>query len=572
MEDRQDADYDEDDPGLQDVIDDFVRKEKLTGESLKAFQYGLAANIMDEYAGSTELLSLWFNEDAGEKGGDPVVLGGFDEMVNYLLKGIPVQRSARVTKVDYSRPSVKVTTSSSKTYTAKRAVIVTVPLGVLKANTIKFTPTLPSRNRKAIAGLGMGLLNKCVLVFDKSFWGTTEEWIERISTTGFQSTLSMMPVADQPILYGFNSAENARRVEAWSDAKTCDTLMSHMRTIWPNAPKYTSCVVTRWGKDPYSRGSYSYTSKRMEYDPAHSGVGAPVSGGRLSFAGEATSMTHPGTVNGAFISTDVRPHAPTPSLALRASFVRQAPTRPASRPPKSSSPPNLTTTTKTTTKTTTTTTRRQTSKSSRDTTINTCIKMRFFYAFRDYTIGRSSRHQHSTALQVLLQHGKPLGLLTIVGHHGARAPHDLPGLALLVDLAEPGPLTQLLVLRHGDQVDALLGTERLDQLLVVRLVAVVREHTQLRLPTLNRTRRLVKSTRQSIVRKGLLQHHLDGRVDVHRSLCRRGRGRSLLHRLGRIPSVRHCSVLDLAFGSLPVCLSSSRYPASTRDEENASDS
>jgi len=364
LEYRQDADYDEDDPGLQDVIDDFVRKEKLTGESLKAFQYGLAANIMDEYAGSTELLSLWFDEDASEKGGDPVVLGGFDDMVKFLLKGVPVLRSARVTKVDYSRPSVKVTTSSSKTFTAKKAVIVTVPLGVLKANTIKFTPTLPSRNRKAIAGLGMGLLNKCVLVFDKSFWGTTEEWIERISTTGFQSTLSMMPVADQPILYGFNSAENARRVEAWSDAKTCDTLMSHMRTIWPNAPKYTDCVVTRWGKDPNSRGSYSFTSKRMEYDPAHSGVGAPVSGGRLSFAGEATSMTHPGTVNGVLISTDVRPHAPTPSLALRASFVRQEPTRPASRPPKSSFPPNLTTTM------TTTMTTEQTSKS-RDTRINT---------------------------------------------------------------------------------------------------------------------------------------------------------------------------------------------------------
>ena len=40
------------------------------------------------------------------------------------------------------------------------AVIVSVPLGVLKANTISFHPPLPEWKTQAITNLGFGLLNK----------------------------------------------------------------------------------------------------------------------------------------------------------------------------------------------------------------------------------------------------------------------------------------------------------------------------------------------------------------------------------------------------------------------------
>ena len=40
------------------------------------------------------------------------------------------------------------------------AVVVAVPLGVLKAGTIHFNPALPVRKQEAIQRLGFGLLNK----------------------------------------------------------------------------------------------------------------------------------------------------------------------------------------------------------------------------------------------------------------------------------------------------------------------------------------------------------------------------------------------------------------------------
>ena len=49
-------------------------------------------------------------------------------------------------------------------------VIVTVPLGVLKAGTIAFDPPLPEEKQQAIERLGFGLLDKVVLKFDQPFW------------------------------------------------------------------------------------------------------------------------------------------------------------------------------------------------------------------------------------------------------------------------------------------------------------------------------------------------------------------------------------------------------------------
>jgi lysine-specific histone demethylase 1 len=43
---------------------------------------------------------------------------------------------------------------------AADAVLVTVPLGVLKAGTLKFHPALPERKMGAIQRMGFGVLNK----------------------------------------------------------------------------------------------------------------------------------------------------------------------------------------------------------------------------------------------------------------------------------------------------------------------------------------------------------------------------------------------------------------------------
>jgi hypothetical protein len=45
------------------------------------------------------------------------------------------------------------------------AVVVTLPLGVLKAGMVRFDPPLPPRKQSAIDRLGFGALNKVLLLF-----------------------------------------------------------------------------------------------------------------------------------------------------------------------------------------------------------------------------------------------------------------------------------------------------------------------------------------------------------------------------------------------------------------------
>ncbi len=68
-------------------------------------------------------------------------------------------------------------------------------------------------------------------------------------------------------------------------------------------PKPTRVVITRWGRDPFTRGSYSYI--KIGSSPAdQDALAAPVAG-RLLFAGEASSAARFGYADGAF-STGIR--------------------------------------------------------------------------------------------------------------------------------------------------------------------------------------------------------------------------------------------------------------------------
>jgi monoamine oxidase len=53
------------------------------------------------------------------------------------------------------------------TIRARRAVV-TVPVGVLKAGSVRFAPELPDETREALEGLRMGALTKMALAVDRA--------------------------------------------------------------------------------------------------------------------------------------------------------------------------------------------------------------------------------------------------------------------------------------------------------------------------------------------------------------------------------------------------------------------
>lgn len=79
-------------------------------------------------------------------------------LVQALAKGLPIMYNNVVKRISYDQSGVQVT--AGNTVIAADAVVVTVPLGVLKKDDIKFEPALPERKLQAIRRLGFGVLNK----------------------------------------------------------------------------------------------------------------------------------------------------------------------------------------------------------------------------------------------------------------------------------------------------------------------------------------------------------------------------------------------------------------------------
>jgi hypothetical protein len=94
----------------------------------------------------------------------------------------------------------------------------------------------------------------------------------------------------------------AFRAEEESDESLVDEMMLLLSRIYQKTPlpPPVQVIISRWGGDPFARGSYSFigrTATGEDYDLLGESVES-----LLYFAGEATCRTHPATVHGAYIS------------------------------------------------------------------------------------------------------------------------------------------------------------------------------------------------------------------------------------------------------------------------------
>lgn len=255
----------------------------------------VASQITGEYAADPVQLSLrWFGSEGEMDGPDVLLPGGYTQLSQHLARGLEVRQNTVVRRITHDDREVHIDTSAGPV-TADR-VIVTVPLGVLKADAIAFDPPLPQPKRDAVGRLGFGLLNKVVLAFDQPFWPRTRPMIGLVGPDQPVSDLvNGLLLSDKPILIGLRSGQAAWSREALSDGNAVAQVINAL-----DAPEPTGSIVTRWGTDPYSLGSYSFIAVGSSPDDM-SALGEPV-GERLLFAGEATNPEFFGTVHGAYLS------------------------------------------------------------------------------------------------------------------------------------------------------------------------------------------------------------------------------------------------------------------------------
>ncbi|KAH9770518.1 polyamine oxidase 2 [Citrus sinensis] len=230
-------------------------------------------------------------------GGHGLMVRGYLPVINTLAKGLDIRLGHRVTKITRHYIGVKVTVEGGKTFVAD-AVVVAVPLGVLKARTIKFEPRLPDWKEAAIDDLGVGIENKIIMHFDKVFWPNVE-FLGVVSDTSYGCSyfLNLHKATGHCVLVYMPAGQLARDIEKMSDEAAANFAFTQLKKILPDASSPIQYLVSHWGTDANSLGSYSYDTVGKSHD-LYERLRIPVD--NLFFAGEATSMSYPGSVHGAF--------------------------------------------------------------------------------------------------------------------------------------------------------------------------------------------------------------------------------------------------------------------------------
>jgi monoamine oxidase len=264
----------------------------------------VVTEIEHEYAGPWTALSAWyFDEGKDLLGGDAIFPGGYGQLVQLLAQGLDIRTGLTVTALAPDSGGVRVTLADGSSLSADH-VVLTVPLGVLRAGAIAFATPLAAARTDAINTLRMGLLNKCWLRFDQVAWPDDVDWISWIGPEDgqFAQWTSLAKPLGAPVLCAFHAADQALGREALTDAQMQSDAQAALRAMFGSAfPAPIASQTTRWASDPFALGSYSFNAVGTTPETRRALAGADWDG-HLHFAGEATSSDFSATVQGAILS------------------------------------------------------------------------------------------------------------------------------------------------------------------------------------------------------------------------------------------------------------------------------
>ncbi|WP_305952403.1 FAD-dependent oxidoreductase [Emticicia oligotrophica] len=267
----------------------------------RLWKFLLSTYITFDTGDLDKLSSLLYNEGEEYAGIEKIAINGYDTIAQFLAKDINILLNQRVSKVDYTNTKTKITHNG--TVTEADYVLLTVPLGVLKANTIQFLPALPSPKQTAIQKIGMSCVNKFLLTWNTAFWDD----VQYISYTPeikdkfnyFVNLKKVNPAANALMTFAY--ANYARQTETMTDAQVIDEIMSHLKDIYGNKiPNPTNMLRTKWQSNENSFGAYSYTAIGTEMK--HFDDLAEEIDNKVFFAGEHTEIDYFSTAHGAYLS------------------------------------------------------------------------------------------------------------------------------------------------------------------------------------------------------------------------------------------------------------------------------
>jgi monoamine oxidase len=241
-------------------------------------------------------------------------LGGYSSVLSALAgslerDNIRLQLQTVVKEVRWQRGSVEIdVTRFDQTSTLQAtSVIVTLPLGVLKAGDVRFTPALDSK-QPALAGLMFGPVLKLSLRFRKAFWEELDGGkyagaaFFHSADTAFPTFWTSLPLR-APLMTAWIAGPKAAQLSTREMPHIVGKALESLSTVFQikaqSDLELEGAYLHNWQTDPFARGAYSYIG--VGGSSARSILAAPLEN-TLFFAGEATDEDEAATVTGALQS------------------------------------------------------------------------------------------------------------------------------------------------------------------------------------------------------------------------------------------------------------------------------
>jgi len=185
---------------------------------------------------------------------------------------------------------------------AKQA-LVTLPVGVLEAGSVRFRPALREKN-DALRKLASGPVVKVAMRFDSAFWEERHPEVSFFHAPGehFPTFWNQLP-RHAPTLIAWAGGPKADAHFGRPPGEVVRRALATLERLFGKRAAVESRLqnvrVQDWRADPFARGAYSYV--RTGGVGAREALAAPLAA-TLYFAGEATDIEQSGTVAGALES------------------------------------------------------------------------------------------------------------------------------------------------------------------------------------------------------------------------------------------------------------------------------
>ena len=237
-----------------------------------------------------------FHDAADEDYSDHRILDGYDSYYTQLAAELDIHLNCAVSQIDWS-DGVRTHAVSGAIYTADAAVI-TLPLAVLQAARVQFSPDLPPAKQEALAGLQMGPVLKLVYRFAAPILDPKIGAIYAAGSPPMWWSPSLGRQSGAVVWTAFATGDYARELLQLGEQKALEKGLATLREEigQPDLNASKSRWVA-WNHDEYALGGYSVCLPG--HYAARDKLAMPTP--PLYWAGEASAPHHlTATVHGAY--------------------------------------------------------------------------------------------------------------------------------------------------------------------------------------------------------------------------------------------------------------------------------